>query len=352
MNSMTQINQRGMFEDQFGRQKRKLRISVTDRCNFRCVYCMPEHPEWMNKKELLSFEELYAFCHFMVQHGVEQIRITGGEPLMRHGVVNFIQQLQQLKSLGLKRISMTTNGHYLVQFAEQLKQAGLDDLNISLDSLDPTQFKQLTKQVLEPVLDGIQAAKLAGLRIKINTVLMKGMNENQIIPLVKWAHSHHFEPRFIEFMPLDGDQKWAKLCVVSEQEILNCLSSEFDVTTQQRKGADPARRFVVNGQYVGIISTISNSFCDTCDRLRMNAQGEFFNCLFAQKGLRLKAEIQQLLNQDPVAQLQSQLDLQNKLGVYIWNKAKGYQALQTELEKMNPIHVSHARKISMHMIGG
>ncbi|MEG9131425.1 radical SAM protein, partial [Acinetobacter baumannii] len=152
-----------LLQDQYGRIKRKLRISVTDRCNFKCVYCMPEHPEWLNKQDLLSFEALFQFCHFMVQQGIQSIRITGGEPLMRQGIVHFIRDLQSLKSLGLKRISMTTNGHYLAKHAKQLKDAGLDDLNISLDSLDPVQFKELTKKKLEPVLEGIQAAKEVGL---------------------------------------------------------------------------------------------------------------------------------------------------------------------------------------------
>ncbi|KAB0627297.1 GTP 3',8-cyclase MoaA [Acinetobacter gandensis] len=374
MNSMTYLNQHRVFQDQFGRQKRKLRISVTDRCNFKCVYCMPEHPEWMKKHELLSFDELFVFCQFMVQQGIEQIRITGGEPLMRHGVVHFIAQLQQLKSIGLKRISMTSNGHYLVKYAAPLKQAGLDDLNISLDSLDAAQFKVLTQKEINSVLAGIEAAAQAGLSIKINTVLMKGINEDQIIPLVKWAHNNQFEPRFIEFMPLDGDQKWSSDAVVTEQEILNALSKEFAVHIQHGQGSNPARNYNINGKSVGIISTISNSFCGTCDRLRLNAQGEFFNCLFAQNGLKLKSEIQHLteaflengLTQHLYTQsidlahawqtqsdvMQAQLELQDQLANYIWHKAQGYDAIQKTLKQEHSTQPSHARKISMHMIGG
>lgn len=374
MNSTTHLNQHRVFQDQFGRQKRKLRISVTDRCNFKCVYCMPEHPEWMKKHELLSFEELFVFCQFMVQQGIEQIRITGGEPLMRQGVVHFIAQLQQLKSLGLKRISMTSNGHYLAKYAVPLKQAGLDDLNISLDSLDAAQFKALTQKEISPVLAGIEAAAHAGLSIKINTVLMKGINEDQIIPLVKWAHSNQFEPRFIEFMPLDGDQKWSSDAVVTEQEILNALSEEFAVHIQDGQGSNPARSYTINGKSFGIISTISNSFCGTCDRLRLNAQGEFFNCLFAQKGLKLKSEIQHLTQafqgkrltqhsstqlidlaqawKTPLDVLQAQLALQDQLANYIWYKAQGYDAIQNSLKEQHSTQPSHARKISMHMIGG
>lgn len=365
MNSMTDLNQHYVFQDQFGRQKRKLRISVTDRCNFKCVYCMPEHPVWMKKHELLSFEELYVFCRFMVHQGIEQIRVTGGEPLMRQGVVHFIKQLQQLKCLGLKRISMTTNAHYLEQYAAPLKQAGLDDLNISLDSLDPIQFKVLTQKELRPVLAGINAAKKAGLRIKINTVLMKGLNEDQIIPLVKWAHLNHFEPRFIEFMPLDGDQKWSSDVVVTEHDILTMLSKAFDVGIEHAQGTNPARSYTVNGKAVGIISTISNSFCGSCDRLRLNAQGEFYNCLFAQQGLSLKAEIQQLStlflahyaveslpNHIESTLLNAQLQLQERLAHYIWHKAQGYDAIQSTLKQEYSMQPSNVRKISMHMIGG
>lgn len=148
---MRQVSNNANLVDQFGREKRKLRISVTDRCNFKCQYCMPEHPEWLAKKDILSFEALFTFCELMVEQGIESIRITGGEPLMRQGVVHFINDLNRLRDKGLKRISMTTNAHYLAKYAQDLKLAGLDDLNISLDSLDATQFQQLTKKFPQPV---------------------------------------------------------------------------------------------------------------------------------------------------------------------------------------------------------
>ncbi|RKG31224.1 GTP 3',8-cyclase MoaA [Acinetobacter tianfuensis] len=346
MNSMTQLQPVTIYKDQFGREKRKLRISVTDRCNFKCVYCMPEHPEWMKKHNLLSFEALYSFCEFMVQRGIEQIRITGGEPLMRQGVVHFIEQLQPLKKNGLKRISMTTNGHYLKQYAKVLKQAGLDDLNISLDSLDEAQFFQLTQKQLKSVLEGIDAAKNAGFSIKINAVLMKGVNDQQIIPLTYWAQQQCFELRFIEFMPLDGDQNWTKDSVVTEQEILTTLKTVFEVNILHGQGASPARSYEVNGLPIGIISTISNSFCGSCDRLRLNAQGEFFNCLFAKKGLDLGKDIRSLKstlskNENPL----DVLNMQNKLGSYIWHKEQGFHTITATSN-------SNTRKISMHMIGG
>ena len=358
MNAMIPWETQAVFADQFGRQKRKLRISVTDRCNFKCVYCMPEHPEWAKKHNLLSFEELYLFCFLMVQQGIEHIRITGGEPLMRQGVVHFIEQLQQLKKNGLKRISMTTNAHYLKKYAEPLKKAGLDDLNISLDSLDIEQFKQLTQKDLAPVFAGIQAAQAVGLPIKINTVLIKGMNDDQIIPLAKWSIQHNIILRFIEFMPLDGDQKWSVDDVVSEQQILNVLAAEFDLKIHQSIGssAEPARQYLINNHPIGIISTISHSFCSDCDRIRLTAQGELYNCLFAPKGLALKTEIKALLSASRQIALSTvekmpestseNLALLQKISAYIWKKEQGFDAIQARTKQQA------SRKISMHMLGG
>ena len=350
MNMMTKLKTEAQFVDQFGRGKRKLRISVTDRCNFKCVYCMPEHPEWMKKSDLLSFEELYSFCDFMVRRGIESIRITGGEPLMRQGVVHFIAQLQDLKKLGLKRISMTTNAHYLKQYAQALKQAGLDDLNISLDSLDAAQFKQLTQKDLAPVLDGIRAAQAVGLPIKINSVLMNGINNHQILPLARWSVQQKNVLRFIEFMPLDGDRKWSSEHVVSEQQILDTLATEFEMTQHVNDSAqsnsDPARQYFIDGHPIGIISTMTHSFCGTCDRLRLTAQGEFYNCLFAPNGLNLKAEIKAVASYEPL----SEMSLDSALSNYIWNKEQGFHTIEQHLK--NQSMSKNPRKISMHMLGG
>lgn len=331
-----------ILQDQYGRIKRKLRISVTDRCNFKCIYCMPEHPEWMKKQDLLSFEALFVFCQYMVGQGIENIRITGGEPLMRQGVVHFIRDLQSLRALGLKRISITTNGHYLAKYAEPLKQAGLDDLNISLDSLDPLQFKQLTKKELAPVFAGIEAATKAGLPFKINCVLMQGQNDDQIVPMVKWAKQHNIPLRFIEFMPLDGDQHWTDQAVVSEAEILKQLSAYYDIQVLEQQH-EPARLYQLDGQYkLGIISTITHSFCGDCDRIRLTAQGELYNCLFARQGLNIKPDLQQAIKQKAELKPLSFHQLDQKIKPYIWNKAQGYHAIQHQ----------QARKISMHMLGG
>lgn len=349
MNAIAQHTLNSAFVDQFGRTKRKLRISVTDRCNFRCVYCMPEHPEWIKKHDLLSFEELYQFCVFMVHQGIEHIRITGGEPLMRQGVVHFIHDLQKLKKQGLKRISMTTNAHYLKQYALQLKQAGLDDLNISLDSLDATQFKRLTKKELQPVLEGIKAAQDADFKIKINAVLIKGLNEDQILPLADWSIQNKFTVRFIEFMPLDGDAQWSKHDVVTEQNILDQLKQHFEVTVKQGQSSEPARQYFINGHPIGIISTISNSFCGTCDRVRLTAQGDFYNCLFSAQGISLKEQIK-ALNGSLFAHSETMqiVQLQQLLSTYIWQKKQGFHDIY---QNTTSTHFA-TRKISMYMIGG
>ncbi|NNP75855.1 cyclic pyranopterin phosphate synthase MoaA [Acinetobacter sp. Ac_3412] len=331
-----------ILQDQYGRIKRKLRISVTDRCNFKCIYCMPEHPEWMKKQDLLSFEALFIFCQYMVGQGIENIRITGGEPLMRQGVVHFIRDLQSLRALGLKRISITTNGHYLAKYAEPLKQVGLDDLNISLDSLDPLQFKQLTKKELTPVFAGIEAATKVGLPFKINCVLMQGQNDDQIVPMVKWAKQHNIPLRFIEFMPLDGDQHWTDQAVVSEAEILKQLSAHYDIQVLEQQH-EPARLYQLDGQYkLGIISTITHSFCGDCDRIRLTAQGELYNCLFARQGLNIKPDLLQVIKQKAELKPLAFHQLDQKIKPYIWKKAQGYHAIQHQ----------QARKISMHMLGG
>lgn len=329
-----------IWVDQFGREKRKLRISVTDRCNFKCQYCMPEHPEWMNKKHLLDFEALYSFCELMVQGGIEHIRITGGEPLMRQGIVHFIQQLQQLKSQGLKRIAMTSNAHYLKKYAQALKNAGLDDINISLDSLDAAQFQQMTKSSLAPVLAGIEQALDVGLKVKINTVLMKGINDSQILPLIEWAQQKQIMLRFIEYMPLDGDAKWHRHEVVTEQDILNVVAEKYRIDAIPQNH-EPARYYHLDSNYViGIISTISHSFCGACDRIRLTANGELYNCLFAIHGLSLKDEISTWQHKPTI---QATAELTQKIQQYIWHKAAGFHEIQAKQQ---------SRKITMHMLGG
>lgn len=318
--------------DQFGRHKHKLRISLTDRCNFRCSYCMPDKPEWLAKKDILSFEELLKFCEVMVRLGIQHIRLTGGEPLMRQGVVNFIHDLNRLKAHGLKRISMTSNAYYLKKYAHALKQAGLDDLNISLDSIDANTFQSMTKRPLEPVLQGITAAQQVGIPIKLNCVVVAGKNDHEIVELTQWAYQQNIELRFIEYMPLDQPEHWQPEKVITEDEIIQKLANHFQIEKQQRQH-DPATIYQLNNHYkLGIISTISKPFCQTCDRLRLTATGELFTCLFANSGTPLR----NLLQQNDSSLLTSTITNA------VWHKKAGFIAHQQ----------APSRKISMHAIGG
>lgn len=318
--------------DQFGRYKRKLRISLTDRCNFRCEYCMPEHPEWLAKKDLLSFDELLKFCRIMVSLGIEHIRLTGGEPLMRQGIVNFIKDLHLLKRLGLKRISMTSNAFYLKKYATELKLAGLDDINISLDSIQPDIFFNMTKKAIGPVLDGIGAAQKAGLKIKINCVLLADQNANEIIQLTKWAYQQRLPLRFIEYMPLDQVEHWKLDKVITENQIIQQLQPHFQIKKIQRTN-DPATIYQLNDDYeLGVISTISKPFCQSCDRLRLTSTGELFTCLFANTGTPLRS----------LLRLGQENFLLATIKQAVWYKKAGFIAHQQ----------APVRKISMHAIGG
>lgn len=318
--------------DQFGRYKRKMRISLTDRCNFKCTYCMPDHPEWLAKKDILNFEELFTFSKHMVELGIQHIRLTGGEPLMRHGVVHFIATLNNLRALGLQRISMTTNAYYLAKHAQALKDAGLDDLNISLDSIRPDTFLKLTQRPLQPVLNGIAAAQAAGLPIKLNCVLLAGQNDQEIVELTQWAYQKQIPLRFIEYMPLDAPDHWQRDKVVTEDEVIAQLKPYFQVERQQRHN-DPATIYLLNGEFeLGVISTISKPFCQTCDRLRLTATGELYTCLFAQQGTPLR-----LLLQQGNSSLLQQTILQA-----VWHKKAGFISYQQ----------TPSRKITMHTLGG
>jgi cyclic pyranopterin phosphate synthase len=323
--------------DQFGRHKHKLRISLTDRCNFRCSYCMPEQPEWLAKKDILNFEELLKFTTVMVKMGIRHIRLTGGEPLMRQGVVHFIKSLNELKKIGLQRISMTTNAYYLTKYAKDLKLAGLDDLNVSLDSINPDTFLKMTKRPLQPVLDGINAAKLAGIPLKLNCVLLAGDNDEhsndlEIVELTQWAYQQQIPLRFIEYMPLDEPDNWARSKVVTEDQIIEQLQPFFKIEKQQRHN-EPATIYRLNDAFdLGVISTISKPFCQTCDRLRITATGELFTCLFADTGTPLRPYL---------AQTDTTL-LQHTISQAVWYKDAGYIS-----KPKAPV-----RKISMHAMGG
>ncbi len=278
------------LQDSQGRRHRKLRVSLTDRCNFRCPYCMPEKPRWMPASQLLDADALLAICRVFVEDlGIRALRLTGGEPLLRKDLVDIVKRVNALRAVGLERLSMTSNGVRLAALAATLARAGLQDVNISLDSLDQAEFQRLSRgrYGLADVLTGIQAAQDAGLGVKLNCVIIRGYNDDQVLPLVHWAHSHGLELRFIEFMPLDDEQLWTRERVISAQDILRQIEAELTVAALPEDGS-PARRYrLANGQIIGIIATVTQPFCHNCDRLRITADGRLYTCLFGKEGTLL-----------------------------------------------------------------
>lgn len=304
----------GLF-DQHGRRKRKLRISITDRCNFRCPYCMPQKPRWRPARELLSAAQyLQLASHFVRDGGISQIRLTGGEPLLRRELLSIVQGLQSLRDSGLHRLSLSSNGVRLAALAADLVAAGLDDANISLDSLDPAQFARLSRgrYGLADVLTGIESARRAGLPLKLNSVIIRGYNDDQILPLARWAGEHGLELRFIEFMPLDDEALWSRDRVVSAADIRRTLEQDAPLLGLPSDGS-PARHYQLpSGQRIGIIATVTEPFCGDCDRLRITADGRLFSCLFGTEGTALLPHLD-----DPERLAQTIRDA-------VWRKPAGY----------------------------
>ena len=268
--------------DGFGRVHRDLRISVTDRCNFRCTYCMPaEGLEWVPRDDLLTFEEIARVARIMVErYGVDGIRLTGGEPTVR---ANLPVLVRLLAELGID-LAMTTNGVSLRLLAGELRDAGLRRVNVSCDSLRPDRFAELTRRDgLARVLDGIDAAVEAGFDpVKVNCVVMRGVNEDEVADFVDFGRNKGVEVRFIEFMPLDADGIWSNDLVVAVDEILALVNQASPVEPVGRTSAPATRyRFADGVGSVGIVASVSDSFCSTCDRVRLTADGQFRNCLFA-----------------------------------------------------------------------
>jgi cyclic pyranopterin phosphate synthase len=270
--------------DAFGRMHNNLRISVTDRCNLRCTYCMPEEVVFMDRAELLTFEEIAHFVRVAVPLGIDKIRLTGGEPLMRRDLPRLMHLLSEID--GIRDIGLTTNGLLLTDQAQALYDAGLRRINISLDTLNPDRFRQLTRRDgLDKVLDGISAARRAGFRpIKINAVSIRGITEHEVVPLARFAREHGLEMRFIEYMPIGADQ-WERSKVYFAHEILEQLEREVAplVPVEDYDPRAPAMefRYTDGSGRVGIIASISRPFCMSCNRIRLTADGKLRNCLFA-----------------------------------------------------------------------
>ncbi|WP_296765849.1 GTP 3',8-cyclase MoaA [Sediminimonas sp.] len=282
--------------DPFQRAISYLRVSITDRCDFRCVYCMSENMTFLPKKELLTLEELDRMCSTFVSLGVEKLRITGGEPLVRKGIMTFFNAMtRHLESGDLKELTLTTNGSQLERFAGDLYAAGVRRVNISLDTLDETKFADITRWGRLPqVIRGIDAAQRAGLRVKINTVALKDFNEDELFTLVEWCKSRDMDLTFIEVMPMGDignedrlDQYW-KLSDMRAR-----LAEEYTLTDLAERSGGPARyvRLDETGQKIGFITPLSHNFCESCNRVRLTCTGELFMCLGQEDMADLRAPL-------------------------------------------------------------
>ena len=273
--------------DTFGRIHTNLRISVTDRCNIRCFYCMPETVRFLPRAEILTYEEIERLVRVVAQMGVNKLRVTGGEPLVRAELPRLIEMLASVP--GIRDIALTTNGTLLAEQAQALKDAGLGRLNISLDGLSEETFRKISRREgVDLVLDGIFAAKRAGFeRIRLNAVAIRGITEAEVVPLGRFARQHRMEMRFIEFMPLDGENNWQIEQVLSGTEIREILEAEFGPLIPLAR-TDPSQT-AVDYQFadgigrIGFINPITQPFCGNCNRLRITAEGKIRNCLFSMK---------------------------------------------------------------------
>jgi GTP 3',8-cyclase len=264
---------------------------------------------------------------------VREVRLTGGEPLLRRDVVEIVGALDELRAIGLERIAMTSNAVRLAPVAPALRAAGLDDLNISIDSITPSRFHAMTRGQVAPVLEGIAAARAAGIGLKLNSVVIRGYNEDEVLPLVRWAVGQDVSLRFIEFMPLDGRGLWTRDKVITEAEILAKVQTEFRIERLPRT-AEPAEYFRLDDRYrLGIIPTISRPFCSTCDRVRLSATGELYSCLFSEAYRDLKTPLRSGADDRALAQTVRE---------HVWHKEAGYAARPGYAE----------RPITMHHLGG
>ncbi|MFD5428707.1 GTP 3',8-cyclase MoaA [Streptomyces sp. NPDC127084] len=298
-----------MLIDTYGRVATDLRVSLTDRCNLRCSYCMPEEGlQWLKKPELLSDDEIVRLIRVAVTDlGITEVRFTGGEPLLRPGLVGIVQRCAELAPR--PKMSLTTNGIGLRRTASALKAAGLDRVNVSLDTLRPEVFKALTRRDRHhDVLDGLRAAQEAGLTpVKVNTVLMPGLNADEAPELLAWAIEHGYELRFIEQMPLDAQHGWKRDGMITAGDILTSLRTHFSLVAEDEgaRGSAPAERWIVDGgpHRVGVIGSVTRPFCAACDRTRLTADGQVRTCLFAQEETDLRGALRSGAPDEEIARI-------------------------------------------------
>lgn len=298
-----------ILRDQLNRPMRDLRISVTDRCNFRCSYCMPKEIfgddyVFLPREELLTFEEMERLAKIFESFGVKKIRLTGGEPLMRRNIDELVKKLLTLNNI--KDVGLTTNGVLLKQYGQKLKEAGLTRLNISLDALDENLFGNLNGRGIKPsfILENIQFAKNLGFEIKVNMVVQKNVNDQEIILMAKYFKEQGITLRFIEFMDVGNDNAWSFEKVITKKQILTMLQEEFDLKPVDKDYfGEVAERYQYAGteSQVGFITSVSESFCSSCTRARLSSDGKFYTCLFATNGFDLRELIRSGATDDELA---------------------------------------------------
>lgn len=332
-------------KDHFGRVLKDLRISVIDKCNFRCTYCMPKEIfgsdyVFLPEEELMSFDEIVRLANTFAKLGVEKIRITGGEPLMRRDLHQLIKQLVDIP--GINDIALTTNAVFLPKQAQKLKEAGLKRVNISLDAIEDEVFKTINDKGVgsRPVLKGIEAAQNAGLEIKLNMVVKKGMNESQIIPMARYFKGKDIILRFIEFMDVGNHNGWDFKNVVSKKQIIDTIDEKMPLESAEENyyGEVASRyRYKDGGGEIGVISSVTDSFCGTCTRIRLSADGKLYTCLFASNGFDIREKLRNEPSDDQLEEMLTNL----------WGRRKDrYSEERAE-------HTSSKRKkIEMSYIGG
>jgi len=333
--------------DTLGRPMRDLRISVTDRCNFRCTYCMPfDEYQWIERHEVLSFEEIERVARLFLDFGIEKVRLTGGEPLVRKDLHRLIAGLSKIE--GLPDITLTTNGALLASQADALYAAGLRRINVSIDTLRPDRFLALTKRGnLDEVLAGIFAAKKAGLApIKLNAVIIRGTNDDEVIDLVDFGRRNGFEMRFIEYMDVGNASGWSLERTVTKKEILDTIHARFPLREVGREhGSAPAvdYEFLDGAGEIGIIGSVTEPFCSSCTRLRLTADGKLVTCLFAESGFDLKALIRSGASDEDIrAQV-----------ARIWStRVDRYSDLRWEQLRSGAYESRDHKKIEMITLGG
>ena len=278
-----------MIRDRLNRPLGSLRVSVTDRCNLRCRYCMPEHEYvWLPRQSILTFEEITRLVRVFASLGVDKVRLTGGEPLLRHDLPSLTAMISRVA--GIRDLAMTTNGVLLGQSVPALKQAGLGRITVSLDTLRPERMLALARTDRHAdVLKGIAAARRGGLQVKLNTVVIRGVNDDELVDLIEFARSQEAEVRFIEYMDVGGATEWTAEQVVSQRDMLAALTTRYGPILPVPSGSAPAERFrLPDGSTFGIIASTTAPFCRTCDRSRLTADGSWLLCLYAERGIDLR----------------------------------------------------------------